>query len=386
MKSNDTFTYIPETLVREMDSLRNEFMASLERGKTIFLIVNETGEISYVSRYIENILHFKPQDLVGTNIFKITDPESILKLRHFITGNAGQLDRVTYFTDLSFNCSHCQRHFFDGSFVAKSSEQGIRFLFYLHDVTERKEENEKLSKVNLELDNFIYKASHDLRAPMLSLTGLITLSEMTGSSENKEYTKLMRHTVKRLDQFTTQLAHYTRNNNLSVNYSMIDFTLLFSSIVESYRYLDHTEKIKFEIEIDTLEIVYSDAFRLKVIVSNLVSNAIKYHNTEQPNPYIKLSVQSTGKRVFVAVSDNGTGIDPENIGLIFQMFKRGTEKSDGSGLGLYMVSNALKLLGGSIKVKSSLGLGSSFKIDIPNNQTTSAQMQPLQKINASTYA
>jgi PAS domain S-box-containing protein len=386
VRSNKTLTYIPETLVREMDSLRNQFLNSFERGRTIFLIVDEHGVICYVSQYIENILHFKPQDLVGTSIFKITDAESILKLRHFIIDNAGQLDRVTYFTDLSFNCSHCQRHFFDGSFVAKSSNHGVRFLFYFHDVTERKEENEKLSKINMELDNFIYKASHDLRAPLLSLTGLITLSEMTGSTENKEYTKLMTHTVKRLDQFTTQLAHYTRNNNLSVNYSIIDFPQLFSSIVESYRYLDHTEKIKFQIEIDNSEIVYSDAFRLKVIVGNLVSNAIKYHNTDQPNPYIKLSVQSTGKRVFVGVSDNGTGIDPENIDVIFQMFKRGTEKSDGSGLGLYIVSKALQLLGGNIKVKSSRGLGSSFKIDIPNNQTSSVRVHSSEKANAKSCA
>lgn len=370
MKSNDTLTYVPEILVTEMDVLRDKFLASYERGRTIFLILDEEGKIYYVSRYIENILRFKPKDLVGTSIFKITDTQSILKLRHFMTSSTGQLDHVSYFTELSLICFHCQRHFFDGSFVAKSSEQGTRFLFYLHDATERKEENEKLSKVNLELDNFIYKASHDLRAPLLSLSGLITLSEITGSVENSEYTTLMRHTVKRLDQFITQLAHYTRNNNLSVNYSAIDFRELFSGIIEGYRYLDQTAKINFDIEIDNLEIVYSDSFRLKVIINNLVSNAIKYHNTNQSNPFIKLSVRGTGQRVIVAVTDNGTGIDPENIDAIFQMFKRGTEKSDGSGLGLYLVSKALKVLGGSIKVKSSLGLGSSFRIDIPNNLAT----------------
>ncbi len=386
MKSVDPLTYMPEVLVGEMDTLRKEFLTSFERGKTVFLIVDEAGIISYVSRYIEDILHFKPQDLIGTSIFKITDSESLLKLRHFITGNSGRLDHVTYFTDLSFICSYCLRHFFDGSFVAKSSDQGIRLLFYLHDVTERKEEKEKLEKINMELDNFIYKASHDLRAPLLSLTGLITLSEMTGSTENKEYTKLMRHTVKRLDQFITQLAHYTRNNNLSINHSVIDFHELFSNVVESYRFLDQTEKIKFVIEIETTEKVYSDAFRLKVIISNLVSNAIKYHNAEQPNPFVKLSVQSNGKRVLIGVSDNGIGIDPENIEAIFQMFKRGTDKSDGSGLGLYIVSKVLKILDGSIKVKSTLGLGSSFKIDIPNKLLAPARHYSSEKNSLKHFA
>jgi PAS domain S-box-containing protein len=366
MRANTAITYVPKLLVKEMGELRNQFMVSFERGKTIFLIVDEHGEICYISRYVKDILHFSPEDLVGISIFKIAEPESILKLKHFIASNAGQLDRVTYFKDLSFQCTYCQRHFFDGSFVTKSSDLGIRFLFYLHDVTERKEESEKLSKVNMELDNFIYRASHDLRAPLLSLSGLINLSEMTGSTENAEYTSLMRQTVKRLDKFVTQLAHYTRNTNLSINYSRIDFHELFSGIIESYRYLDHTEKIKFMIEVDRNQIIYSDVFRLKIIINNLVSNAIKYHNLRQPNPYIKLSVRNADKRVVISVTDNGAGIDPENIDTIFDMFKRSSDKSEGSGLGLYIVNKALQMIDGTINVKSSHGLGSSFIIDIPN--------------------
>jgi PAS domain S-box-containing protein len=366
MRANNPIAYVPKLLVREMGELRNQFMTSFEQGKTIFLIVDEHGEICYVSRYVKDILHFSPEDLVGTSIFKIAEPESLLKLKHFIASNAGQLDQVTYFKDLSFQCTDCERHFFDGSFVAKSSDFGIRYLFYLHDVTERKEESEKLSKVNMELDNFIYRASHDLRAPLLSLSGLINLSEITGSNENAEYTNLMRQTVKRLDTFVTQLAHYTRNTHLSINYARIDFYELFSTVIQSYCYLDHTEKIKFTVEVDRDQVVYSDVFRLKIIINNLVSNAIKYHNLRQPNPYIKLSVHNADKRIVISVTDNGTGIDPENIDTIFDMFKRSSDKSEGSGLGLYIVNKALQMIGGTIHVKSRYGLGSSFIIDIPN--------------------
>jgi PAS domain S-box-containing protein len=366
MRANNPIAYVPKLLVREMGELRNQFMTSFERGKTIFLIVDEHGEICYVSRYVKDILHFSPEDLVGTSIFKIAEPESLLKLKHFIASNAGQLDQVTYFKDLSFQCTDCERHFFDGSFVAKSSDFGIRYLFYLHDVTERKEESEKLSKVNMELDNFIYRSSHDLRAPLLSLSGLINLSEIVGSTENAEYTKLMQQTVTRLDKYITQLAHYTRNTNLSINYSRIDFDELFSIIIESYRYLDLTAKINFIVEVDTKQVIYSDVFRLNIIINNLVSNAIKYHNLRQPNPYIKLSVRNADKRVVISITDNGAGIDPENIDSIFDMFKRSSDKSKGSGLGLYIVNKALQMIGGTIHVKSSYGLGSSFIIDIPN--------------------
>ena len=176
----------------------------------------------------------------------------------------------------------------------------------------------------------------------------------------------MRRSVDRLDKFITQLAHYTRNNNMSVDYTNVNFRDLFNEVIESYRFLPNSEKIQFQLVIENEEESYSDPFRLKIILNNLVSNAIKYHDLSKRFPSVKVIFKSDRRRIRIKVADNGFGIEKEGLSKIFDMFKRATNKADGSGLGLYIVKKALEKLHGIIEVESEAGVGSTFSIDVPN--------------------
>ncbi len=103
-----------------------------------------------------------------------------------------------------------------------------------------------------------------------------------------------------------------------------------------------------------------------MVINNLISNALRYHNREQDNPYLKITVNTTHKQAEIHVEDNGQGIDEKHLEHIFTMFYRANKNSGGSGIGLYIVKEAIEKLGGTIKIESQLHVGTRFIIIIPN--------------------
>src|SRR5690606_16639923 len=111
------------------------------------------------------------------------------------------------------------------------------------------------------------------------------------------------------------------------------------------------------------DLFYSDSWRLKVILSNIISNAIRYRNGK--DPVIRVMVKVTGDKANVSVEDNGKGIVKEHLPSVFKMFYRATDDGHGSGLGLYIVKEAVEKLNGSIKISSREGAGTTVNLEIP---------------------
>ena len=103
-----------------------------------------------------------------------------------------------------------------------------------------------------------------------------------------------------------------------------------------------------------------------MMITNLISNALRYHNKEQDDPYLKIIVKATNKQAEIQVADNGQGIDEKHLEHIFTMFYRANKTPGGSGLGLYIVKEAVEKLGGTIKIESQINVGTKFIIIIPN--------------------
>ncbi|MFM9839458.1 MAG: ATP-binding protein [Cyclobacteriaceae bacterium] len=350
-----------------IDNLRSQYLNVLEHGKVVFFVVDEKGIIEYVSEYIEEILHYKPTELKGRSVFDLASPCSIIQLKKLIALVGKKTDEPIHFQGIELFCSYCIHHFFDGMILSQDLVSGKKFTLYLHDVTDRKVEAENLSMINLELDSFIYRASHDLKSPLASLSGLINLSEKSMPAENKEYTDLMKRSVKRLDQYITKLAHYSRNSNIDLEYNEVNFEKIINDIVETYKFLPNGDRIDFRLSISKSTKVFSDLFRLQLILNNLISNAVKYCNPYEADPFIEITVVSTTKNFRVKIKDNGIGIANEYKDKVFNMFQRATTQSEGSGIGLFIVKKALLKMGGAIEIESTYGEGTQFTITIPNH-------------------
>lgn len=226
--------------------------------------------------------------------------------------------------------------------------------------------NEQLIKTNSELDRFVYSTSHDLRAPLTSVMGLIDIANRSNSDEEvARYLMMMKDRVLSLDKFIKDITDYSRNNRQEIVRERIPLHALASEVWESLKFSPEAEHITFTIDVAVDAVVESDRNRLKMILGNLISNAIRYHDTRKSDRYIRLQYLVNGRVTYLKVEDNGQGIAPEFHTRIFDMFFRGNENSKGSGLGLYIVKEALVKLSGSIRLESSPGIGSTFIVKLP---------------------
>ncbi|WP_224995370.1 HAMP domain-containing sensor histidine kinase [Cesiribacter sp. SM1] len=231
------------------------------------------------------------------------------------------------------------------------------------------EANEELKKTNSELDRFVYSVSHDLRAPITSVLGLIQITRNEQDPEVRaQYFMLMESSLRRLDNFIHDIIDYSRNNRLESKPEAINFDELTEEVAASLRFMPDADIIALTKDFSAEIPFYTDRQRLKVILTNLISNAVRYYNPRQDNPYILFRVRTSEESASLEVSDNGIGIEEEYLPRIFDMFFRAHQESKGSGLGLYIVKETVMKLGGEINVSSTFGEGTSFAITLPNKR------------------
>ena len=228
----------------------------------------------------------------------------------------------------------------------------------------------ELQRTNEELNRFIYSASHDLRAPLMSVLGLVKVAELEEGIDPKSMTffSMIESSINRLDIFIQNIIEYYQNSRSISDIRVIHFNTLIQDILENLRYYANSSSIHFEVDISGEEEFINDEFRVRIILSNLISNAIKYQKDKEGNKKIGIKVIQTKEKAEIQISDNGVGILEEHLKNIFKMFFRADVEKSGSGIGLYIVKEALEKLNGTIDVNSKRNLGTSFQISIPSKR------------------
>lgn len=220
---------------------------------------------------------------------------------------------------------------------------------------------------NFELDQFVYKTSHDLRAPIASSIGLLNIMQMEGVSASwPGYISMIQRSLHKQDTFIKAMLNFSKTARADEKPEFICFDALLEQCLYDLQYLPGYEDINKNVKVKNLSgDFYSDKMKINIILSNIISNSIKYRDTAKASQ-LEIYIETSLDKARIIISDNGIGIDGNYIDRIFNMFFRATERSDGSGLGLYIVKQTVERLGGKIEVTSEMGLGSCFKIVIPN--------------------
>ncbi len=227
--------------------------------------------------------------------------------------------------------------------------------------------NDELLKTNLELDRFAYSVSHDLRSPLTSVLGLIGfIEEESKEPETQEHVRMIKSSISRLDESIKNILNYSRNKRTELEVEKILIHATIDEIITSLNGINLNAKIHFQINIQENLPFHSDRQRFIMVLENLISNAIKYHNEDENNRYIKITGVVNNQSLSLKIADNGIGIAAANHEKIFDMFFRLSSKLYGSGIGLYIVKESIEKLEGSIKLNSEIGKGTTFNIILKN--------------------
>ena len=232
-------------------------------------------------------------------------------------------------------------------------------------IKQLREKNQDLIVINQEMDRFVYSASHDLRAPISSMKGLVDLaSREQDVAVVENYLKMMTTTLNKQDQFIREIIDFSRNKKTGVQNEIVSLEEIIELSLQHHLYMPGASNISIEKKID-LDRIQSDSLRLKIVINNIISNAIKYSDTNKSKKFINICTFKSRTNAVIEISDNGIGIDRNYLHRIYEMFFVTDHNQNGSGLGLYITKETVVKMGGSIKVESEKGVGSKFIVSIP---------------------
>jgi signal transduction histidine kinase len=227
----------------------------------------------------------------------------------------------------------------------------------------------ELQKAKLVIGQFITSCSHTMRGPLKSITGLVNLLQNSENYSPKDvamFLNLIGSTINKMERTLDELEHFLENSKRKIKLKPVDCREMLNTVVRQYEDEIHARQIKINLDIQQKIPFSSDVARLRIILSNLLSNAIQFRDVNKKIQTISISVKVTAQTCILSIEDNGVGVDKENHAKIFQLFFRATERSSGAGIGLYVVKEAVEKMGGKINLHSTPGKGSVFTVTLLN--------------------
>ncbi|WP_299818306.1 CHASE domain-containing protein [uncultured Pontibacter sp.] len=236
---------------------------------------------------------------------------------------------------------------------------------------ELSDKNKELQRINNDLDNFVYTASHDLKSPIANMEGLAALlrEELQEKLDDGDLQILdmVQGSINKLKGTIADLAEITKvQKEMHAAVEPISFEVALQDVTLDIGGLIRSADAVIEADLQVKDVLFARK-NLRSIIYNLVSNAIKYKFPDR-RPEIKLSTYREGGFVVLEVQDNGLGIKKEQQDKLFTMFKRLHSHVEGTGIGLYIVKRIIENNGGRIEVNSEIGEGTTFKVYFKQEQ------------------
>jgi signal transduction histidine kinase len=226
------------------------------------------------------------------------------------------------------------------------------------------DQNQALVSMNGRINKLVYNVTHDLRAPLSSLTGLISVLEREKDiAKLPEYTDMMRASIEQQDKFIQDVL-YAIKNGTEYRSEICNLNEIVNDVISQNNFSAEGKQMKFVNELEVSE-VKCNSMGIKVIFNNLISNAIKYADFSKPEQWVKFKSYRTPKHCVIEIEDNGLGIKPEQKNRIFNKFFKSGFNKKSMGLGLYFTKQAIEEMNGTITVKSFPGSGTSFIVSLP---------------------
>lgn len=237
-----------------------------------------------------------------------------------------------------------------------------------------------LREANDEIQRFAFIVSHDLRSPLVNIMGFTSelealqneifsdaeISPEQRAAQRKEVTEALdfiKTSIGKMDRLIKAILNLSRAGRREFNPQPVSLDNLFKSLVGDVTH--RLQEIGGQIDLGAIPQITSDRLALEQIFSNLIDNAIKYRRDDRP-VQISIDSEERGNFAVIRVADNGRGIEKRDYERIFELFRRaGPQDRPGEGIGLAHVRALVRRLGGSIRVDSIVGQGTTFTVILP---------------------
>lgn len=229
----------------------------------------------------------------------------------------------------------------------------------------------ELIRAKSTIEQFIYSCSHTMRGPLKSIAGLVNLlegHEQSSFADPKHYLQSIQTIVSKMEVTLNDLEKFLSSSKQGITLKPIDAEKLVEEILTQFQESIASNRIDIKLSVNQTHMLYVERSSLHTILTHLISNAIVYRNEKNSKKLVQISIRISEKSCRVKIKDNGIGMSSEVQPNIFQLFYRGTEKSRGAGVGLYITKEVITQMGGTIAFRSTIGEGSSFSMLIPNHR------------------
>lgn len=359
----------------EVDAIRKFYEQILEFSPSRIIVFDQSYQIEYTN-VVDLNWHFpnndnrKPTD--ENQCIDLSQSEQLIKHLNL----AAERKTTIQFEDVHVDAEGIQQTFL-WRIVPYIDTDGHpkHFIVMGTDISELKNtqydvvlKNEELKKINLELDQFVYSISHDLRSPLLSIKGLLNLVMRSPSlSEgDRKFISMSIGSTERLDNTIQEILDFSRNSRQEIIQEVFDIGILVQTIFNDLRF-SQDEQITLNLQMNDVTSLYADKLRVELLLKNIIGNSIKYRRKDIQT-VIDVVVSKKDTYMEINVQDNGEGISEKHLSKVFDMFYRGTTNGVGTGLGLYICKEIIDKLSGQIAIKSTLGEGTTVTIQLPHSK------------------
>ncbi len=340
----------------------------LESISDAFFVLDNQWRFTFVNSQAERLLHRSRKELTGKNIWE-EFPDAV-----------GSLFYDRYHMAIEQNVAVSFEEYYpplDTWYGVRAYPYREGLSVYFRDVTERKQAEMKLKKFsedlqrsNRELEEFAAVASHDLQSPLISVLSALNLMERYSQSglgpEAEKYLTSAKDRIGNMVEVIRSMLEYSRVDTTDIKFKRTDLEAVLDRSIGNL--MADISKSGATVTHDPLPDVSGDAALLAQVFQNLIGNAIKFQGEEPPQVHI--SAERKEKEWVFSVRDNGIGIDPEDIGHIFEIFHSLKARGEyhGTGIGLATCKKIEELHGGRIWAESEPGRGSTFHFTIPDRE------------------
>lgn len=365
------------TSIREIDERKKSETEELKYRARIDALLKNSSDaiwsidknfrlISFNNSFFESLkLFYDTSAYVGMPVLNHLNSKNKAKWHEFYTDALKGEHFTAEIVESGLGLELCFEVSFNPIFI-NSTITGV--AVFSRDITSRKSVEHQLEyKIN-ELNTFIYKASHDLRSPLVSVIGLVELAKNEKSMDDlSKYVEMIGVSVVKMDNLLIDLVKIVNVAQGKLSNDKIEFDWMIEEILKSLAYRPGFSEVICRKHFNIDGSFYGDSGLIYSILQNIIDNSIKYKKNEALFEHIIIiTIDVSSSQVKISITDNGIGIQEGIIDKVFDMFYRGTSQSMGTGLGLYIVKTSVEKMGGKIALTSILGRGTNVNIVIPN--------------------